>query len=85
MGSIEVITSIQRRRRWSPEEKRTILEESEQPGNSLSGGGPEVRREHQPAVPLAETHAGRGAGRSGRRREHRSRLGVKQLKAVSGS
>lgn len=36
MGSIEVITSIQRRRRWSPEEKRTILEESEQPSNSLS-------------------------------------------------
>ena len=33
---IEVITSVQRRRRWSPEEKRTILEEAEQPGNSLS-------------------------------------------------
>ena len=36
MGPIEVITSIQRRRRWSPEEKRAILEEGEQPGNSLS-------------------------------------------------
>ncbi len=33
---IEVITSVQRRRRWSPEEKRAILEEAEQPGNSLS-------------------------------------------------
>ena len=36
MGPIEVITSVQRRRRWSPEEKRSILEEGEQPGNSLS-------------------------------------------------
>ncbi len=36
MSPIEVITSVQRRRRWSPEEKRAILEEAEQPGNSLS-------------------------------------------------
>ena len=36
MGPVEVITSIQRRRRWAPEEKRAILEEGEQPGNSLS-------------------------------------------------
>jgi transposase len=36
MGPIEVITSVQRRRRWAPEEKRSILEEAEQPGNSLS-------------------------------------------------
>jgi len=36
MGPIEVITSVQRRRRWSPEEKRAILEEGEQLGNSLS-------------------------------------------------
>ena len=36
MGPIEVITSVQRRRRWSPEEKRAILEEAEQTGNSLS-------------------------------------------------
>ena len=36
MGPIEVITSVQRRRRWAPEEKRAILEEAEQPGNSLS-------------------------------------------------
>ena len=36
MGPIEVITSVQRRRRWVPEEKRAILEEAEQPGNSLS-------------------------------------------------
>ena len=36
MSPIEVITSVQRRRRWAPEEKRAILEEGEQPGNSLS-------------------------------------------------
>jgi len=36
MSPIEVITSVQRRRRWSPEEKRSILEEGEQTGNSLS-------------------------------------------------
>ncbi len=36
MGPIEVITSVQRRRRWAPEEKRAILEEGEQAGNSLS-------------------------------------------------
>ena len=36
MSPIEVITSVQRRRRWSPEEKRAILGEGEQLGNSLS-------------------------------------------------
>jgi len=36
MSAIEVITSVQRRRRWSVEEKRAILEEVEQPGNSIS-------------------------------------------------
>lgn len=36
MSPIEVITSVQRRRRWAPEDKRAILEEAEQPGNSLS-------------------------------------------------
>jgi transposase len=35
-GPIEVITSIQRRRRFSPEEKRALVEEAEQPGNSIS-------------------------------------------------
>jgi len=36
MAPIEVITSVQRRRRWSAEEKRTILEETEQLGSSVS-------------------------------------------------
>ena len=36
VGSIEVITSVQRRRRWSAEEKRVMVEEAEQPGSSVS-------------------------------------------------
>lgn len=35
-GSIEVVTSVQRRRRWSAEEKRAVVEEAEQPGSSVS-------------------------------------------------
>ena len=35
-GPIEVITSVQRRRRWSAEEKRAMVEEAEQPGSSVS-------------------------------------------------
>jgi transposase len=33
---IEVITSVQRRRRWSAEEKRAMVEEAERPGSSVS-------------------------------------------------
>ena len=33
---IEVITSIQRRRRWAAEEKRAMVEEAKQPGASVS-------------------------------------------------
>ncbi len=36
MSPIEVITSVQRRRRWTPEEKRALLEEAEFPGSSVS-------------------------------------------------
>jgi len=36
MERIEVITSVQRRRKFSPEEKRAMVEEAEQPGNSVS-------------------------------------------------
>lgn len=35
-GPIEVITSVQRRRRWSAEEKRAMVEEAEQIGWSVS-------------------------------------------------
>ena len=36
MSTVKVITSVQRRRRWRPEEKRAIVEEAELPGNSIS-------------------------------------------------
>jgi len=36
MSTIKVITSVQRRRRWHPEEKRAIVEEAELLGNSIS-------------------------------------------------
>jgi len=34
--TIEVITSVQRRRRWAPAEKRAIVEETYQPGMTVS-------------------------------------------------
>jgi transposase len=36
MGPVEVITSVARRRRWSPEEKRSMVQEAESPGMSVS-------------------------------------------------
>lgn len=36
METVEVITSVQRRRRWSAQEKQRIVEEAEQPGMSIS-------------------------------------------------
>jgi transposase len=36
MGPIEVITSVQRRRRWTGEQKRAMVEETEQPDMSIS-------------------------------------------------
>ena len=36
MSPVEVITSVSSRRRWSPKEKRAMVEEAEQPGNSVS-------------------------------------------------
>jgi transposase len=39
MGTVEVITSVQRRRRWTAEEKRAILEEADQLGSSVSAVG----------------------------------------------
>ena len=41
-GSIEAITSVQRRRRWSTEKKRAVLEEAELPYNSISS----IARKH---------------------------------------
>src|SRR3974377_2196001 len=42
MTSIEVITSVQRRRRWSRDEKLRIVAESAQPGRTAS----QVARDH---------------------------------------
>ena len=36
MSPVEVITSVERRRYWSAEQKRAMVEEAEQPGNSIS-------------------------------------------------
>lgn len=36
MSTVEVITSVQRRRRWTPEGKRAMVEEAESPGMSVS-------------------------------------------------
>jgi len=36
VSPVEVITSVERRRRWSSLQKRAMVEEAEQPGNSVS-------------------------------------------------
>ncbi|MGQ0673362.1 MAG: IS66-like element accessory protein TnpA [Hyphomicrobium sp.] len=36
MTSVEVITSVERRRRWSPEEKQRLVAESARPGRTAS-------------------------------------------------
>jgi transposase len=36
MSPVEVITSVERRRHWSAAQKRALVEEAEQPGNSIS-------------------------------------------------
>lgn len=36
MDTVEVITTVQRRRRWTAQEKQRIVEEAEQPGMSIS-------------------------------------------------
>jgi len=70
MGPVEVITSVQRRRRWSAGEKRTIVREAEQPGMSISS----VARKYvwdpsEPVVPVAPAGSGSVSGGelSGRR------------------
>lgn len=36
MRPVEIITSVRRRRRWSPERKRALVEEAEQLERSIS-------------------------------------------------
>src|SRR3954467_5088855 len=52
---VEVITSVQRRRRWSTEEKVRIVEETYLPGNSVSREASWHRG--QPALHLAQVAA----------------------------
>jgi len=35
-SSVEVVTSVQKRKRWSPIEKKTLVEETYEPGKTLS-------------------------------------------------
>ena len=35
-SSVEVLTSVQKRKRWSPIEKKTLVEETYEPGKTLS-------------------------------------------------
>ena len=55
---VEVITSVQRRRRWPTAEKIRLVEETMQPGMSASYG-PASGRRSQLAVQLASTNAER--------------------------
>ena len=55
---VEVITSVQRRRRWPTAEKIRLVEETMQPGMSVSYVAASGRRS-QLAVQLASTNAGR--------------------------
>lgn len=36
MGPVEVITSVERRRRWSAAQKQAMVDEAEEPSNSIS-------------------------------------------------
>lgn len=36
MGPVEIITSVQRRRHWTAGQKKAMVEEADEPGNSLS-------------------------------------------------
>ena len=36
MGPVEVITSVERRRHWSAAQKQAMVEEAEEPGNTVS-------------------------------------------------
>ena len=56
---VEVITSVQRRRRWPTAEKIRLVEETMQPGMSVFYVAWRSGRRSQLAVQLASTNAGR--------------------------
>jgi hypothetical protein len=56
---VEVITSVQRRRRWPTAEKVRLVEETMQPGISVSYVGPASWRRPQPVIQLAPPNESR--------------------------
>jgi len=50
---IEVIAGIERRRRWSDDEKLAIIAESYATRISIFGRGPAARPQSKPAIPMA--------------------------------
>ena len=69
MSPVEVITSVERRRRFSAQQKYAMVEEAELTGNSISIGSKEIRGPSQPDLRLEEAASrSGGAGlRPGRR------------------
>jgi len=74
MSEIKVITSVQRRRRWRPEEKRAMVEEAEQPGMSISAVARKYDVHPQSAFYLAQAYERGGSGSSEKGRESGSYL-----------
>jgi transposase-like protein len=60
-GRVEVITSVERRRRWSAAEKRQLVAASLEPGASVSAIAREVGDSSRAAVWLAAAAAGSAA------------------------
>lgn len=57
MSPAEVIISVERRRQWNAQQKRAMVEEAEQPGNSISSVA--RKYEPQPALQMEEAYPGR--------------------------
>ena len=64
---IEVITSVQRRRRWSRSEKERIVAAAIEPGAVGVGGGARGRHSYEPVVSMATGAVPFRAERSGER------------------
>ena len=62
LGRMEILTGVERRRRWSPEEKLEILREASAPGSSVGA----VARRHD--ISRSQIYQWRRAFRSGKLR-----------------
>ena len=65
VSRVEVITSVQRRRRWTAAEKVRLVEEASQPGMSLSFVARRARDRALSAFRLEAPHGRRRSGRRG--------------------